>query len=199
MYLLNNQLKDLYVMRSFKVSLLFCLLFTAASLYGQTEVTSNSRVRWGLEQDVLPYLTGGYYGGVWVGKSHLRGRLLLARVQKPHLIIPDGFTNNWVSAYALVADHYHRDDLSGWWLSGGLVWWHNTIQSNLQIQTATYESYMLNGSLGYSWRFGKHFYFTPWAGMHIRVAGDNLVTVDSKSFKPAVLNPEASLKVGWVF
>ena len=39
------------------------------------------------------------------------------RVQKPHLIIPDGFTNNWVSAYALVADHYHRDDLSG----GGLV------------------------------------------------------------------------------
>lgn len=186
-------------MRSFKVSLLFCLLFTAASLYGQTEVTTNSRVRWGLEQDVLPYLTGGYYGGVWVGKSHLRGRLLLARVQKPHLIIPDGFTNNWVSAYALVADYYHRDDLSGWWLSGGLVSWHNTIQSNLQIQTATYESYMLNGSLGYSWRFGKHFYFTPWAGMHIRVGGDNLVTVDSKSFKPAILNPEASLKVGWVF
>jgi hypothetical protein len=186
-------------MKSFKISLLLFILVSASGeLQAQDAITSNS-IRWGIEQDVLPYLTGGYYAGGWVGKSHIRARVLMARVLKPSLVVPDGFTNNWVSAYALVGDYYHREDLSGWWISGGLVLWHNTIQTNLLAQTATYDSYMLNGSLGYSWRFGKHFYLTPWAGMHIRIGGENLVTVDGKSFKPAVLNPEASLKIGWVF
>lgn len=153
----------------------------------------------GVEQDVLPYITGGYFAGVWVGKGHLRGRALLARVHKPDLIIPDGFTNNWVTAYALVGDYFLKTNWQGWWISSGLVFWDSRIQSDERLDTAHYQNTLLNGSLGYNWKFFRHFYLSPWAGLHLRIGGDQQVTTGGKTFKPPLLNPEASLKLGWHF
>lgn len=172
-----------------------CLLFTLNGAWSQSANTWNI----GLEQDVLPYLTGGYYGGVWVGKGQLRARALVAHVHKPALIVPDGFTNNVVTAYALVADYFLKPDWAGWWLSGGVVLWDSSIQSDLKQGTAQYTNVLLNGSLGYSWKFYRHFYLSPWAGMHIRLGGVHTVTVDGASFQTPIFNPEASLKIGWYF
>ena len=153
----------------------------------------------GIEQDALPYLRGGYFAGVWAGKGHVRGRALLARVHKPDFVLPDGFTNNRTTAYAVLADYFLQQDWKGWWIGGGLVYWDNSIQTDRKIMTANYNNTLLNGSIGYNWKFYRHFYLSPWAGLSLRIGGAQKLTVDNQHFTPPLLNPEASLKLGWHF
>lgn len=180
-----------YIYRILIIGLIINLLYISAQ--------AQSTFTIGIEQDALPYLTGGYFGAVWAGKGHVRGRALLARVHKSDFITPDGFTNNRTTAYALLADYFLKEDWKGWWLGAGLVYWDNTIQSDRKLTTAPYHNILLNGSLGYNWKFYRHFYLSPWAGMSLRVGGASKVTVDNQSFIPPLLNPEASVKLGWHF
>lgn len=180
----------LRTMKQLLASILFCLV-------GMTGTAQSLRA--GLEQDALPWITGGYYAGGFVGTQHLRARILTAYVHKPSLIVPKGFTNNTVTAWAFVGDYFLKEDWSGFWLSGGLVRWNSTIQSDTRIETAKYSQFLLNGSIGYQWLLGQHFYVSPWAGMHILIHGPTRITADGKSFKAPLLNPEASLKFGWYF
>lgn len=46
----------------------FLLLLFAQNVHAQKTVSA------GVELDVLPYLTGGYFGAVWVGKGHVIGQ-----------------------------------------------------------------------------------------------------------------------------
>jgi hypothetical protein len=161
--------------------------------------SSTKKLSIGIEQDLLPYATSGYFGGIWVGKDHIRGRAIVAHVHKPNFIIKNGFSNNNVTAYALLADYFLKDNWDGWWAGAGIVCWKSSIQTSQQQSTADFKNILLNGSLGYNWKFYKNFYLSPWAGMHLRVAGDKEVKVDDKTFNPPLLNPEASLKVGFFF
>ena len=180
-----------------RVILFLCHLFvTVIPAAGQPKT---DRMTAGIELDVLPYATGGYFIGAWAGKKKIRVRALMASVNKPDFIVPEGFTNNKVKAYALLGDYFLKDNWRGWWLGGGLVYWDSSIQSDAQLSTVTYQNILLNGSLGYSWKFWGNFYVSPWAGMHLRVGGASSVTVDGKSFNTPLLNPEASIKIGWHF
>ncbi|MBS1505601.1 MAG: hypothetical protein JSS79_03040 [Bacteroidetes bacterium] len=162
-------------------------------------MAQSPRLSIGLEQDFLPYATGGYYAAAWVGKSQVRARALVAHVHKPSFIVPSGFTNNVVTAYALLGDYFLKSDFSGWSIGGGLVLWNSSIQSNLQQSTVSYNNTLLNGSLSYTWKFHKNFYLSPWAGLHLKIAGADHVTVDGSSFATPLFTPEASVKVGWYF
>jgi hypothetical protein len=153
----------------------------------------------GFEQDALPYIFNGYFANVWVGKGHVRSRVLMVSVRKPDFLLSDGFTNNRVHAYAITADYFLKEDWKGWWISTGGVLWKNSLQTDLKQQTARFNTYLLNGSLGYSWKFYKNFYVSPWTGLHLRVGCDKSVSIDGKNYKPPFLNPEASIKVGWHF
>jgi hypothetical protein len=153
----------------------------------------------GLEQDFLPYATGGYYAAAWVGKSHVRVRGLVAHVNKPSFIVPDGFTNNIVTAYAVVGDYFLKNDFEGWYISACLVRWNSSIQSNQRLTTTTYDNTLLNGSIGYNWKCYKNFYVSPWAGLHLRVGGAEKVSADGVSFLTPLFTPEASVKIGWYF
>lgn len=185
--LYTSKLKSLFI---------FCIAFIGVF---NMHLARCQDVAIGLEQDALPYVTGGYYLGAWAGKSHIRGRVLVAHLNKPDFIVPSGFTNNVVTAYALVGDYFLKSAWSGWWLSAGIVYWDSSIQSKLRINTASYQNVLVNGSLGYNWSFAKNFYLAPWAGLHVRVGGASSVSVDGVSFTTPVLNPEASLKLGWYF
>jgi hypothetical protein len=179
----------------FRPLLLLCILIPEVIF---SQKTSNKKINFGLEQDFLPYVTGGYFAGAWVGKDHLRARTILARVHKPNFITKKGFTNNSVTAYAITADYFLKKNWEGWWIASGLVYWKSSIQADSKRSTAHYNNTLINGSLGYNWKFGKRFYLSPWAGMHLRVAGEKHVLVDGKIFIPPLLNPEASLKIGLV-
>lgn len=177
----------------------FLVLITALFPFiGFSQNTTSSKLHFGIEQDLLPYATGGYFAGFWAGKKHVRVRTILARVHKPDLIVTKGFTNNKVTAYALVGDYFLKEDWKGWWAGSGLVYWNSSIQSEEKLSTISYKNVLLNGSLGYNWKFYKQFYLSPWAGLHLRVGGAKRVDVDGRTFAPALLNPEASVKVGVV-
>lgn len=190
---------DLYgqTLHAMRRSLLCLALATLLSLGASAQETRSPKLSFGLEQDFLPYATGGYYAGAWVGKGHLRLRALTARVHKPDLIVKKGFTNNNVTAFALVGDYFLKEDWQGWWISTGLVRWNSSIQSEARLSTVHYKNTLLNGSIGYNIPLPKNFYLSPWAGVHLRISGDQHFPVDGKEFTSPLLNPEASLKVGW--
>lgn len=172
----------------------------AALLFHFTALSQNdsaSKVTIGIEQDFLPYATGGYFAGAWVGKGHLRTRLLTAYVHKPDFIITKGFTNNRVNAYAIVTDYFLRKGWIGWYAGTGLVYWKSTIQTDQKLATAHYENYLINGTLGYNYALSKHWYLSPWGGLHLKIGGANHVNIDGKIYNPPLLNPEASVKIGW--
>jgi len=175
---------------------LICL--ASCSLTAQ-EPVQTQRFTAGLELDFLPYVTGGYFGAAWAGMGHWRGRLIIAKATKPDFLLPDGYSHNTIRAYALLADYFPRLHFSGWWLAGGLVYWDAAIQNDAQQQAGSYGSYLVSGGLGYNWKFYRNFYLCPWAGLHVRVAGDDRVAFQAASFTPPRFNPEASLKIGWHF
>lgn len=160
---------------------------------------SSNNVSFGLEQDFLPYITGGYYANVWGGKNHLRARALMARVRKPDFMIPEAFTNNKVTAYAFVVDYFPRLEWKGPWIGGGLVRWNSTIQSNDRNFESSFDNWLLNGSVGYNWKLGGHFYLGGWAGWHVLIGGPTSVAVGPELYNAPRFNPEASVKVGWYF
>jgi hypothetical protein len=180
-------------------SALFTLCVLLFAELASAQKPDSAKLAWGLELDFLPYATGGYFAGAWVGKGHVRVRALTARVHKLEVVVKKGFTHNRVTAYALVADYFLKKDWRGWWVGTGLVYRSSSIQSDARRSTVPYENYLLNGSLGYHIPLSKHFYLSPWAGMHLRLAGDKHFRVDDKEFTIPLLNPEASLKLGWRF
>lgn len=62
-----------------------------------------------------------------------------------------------------------------------------------------YITWLLNGSVGYSFKLAEHFYVSSWGGLHFKLAGDKHVLVDGKTFTPPLVNPEASVKFGAYF
>lgn len=180
-----------------KYCLLLIRLFACMRMQAQTQ--QKDKVQFGVEVDALPYATGGYFGGAWLGKGFWRVRGLTAFVKKPDWSTPGNFSNHQVHAYALLADRFLKKDWKGWWIGAGVVYWHSTIQTDAKIQTATFNNVLLNGSIGYNFTLYRHLYLSPWGSLSLRVAGDKHVPVDDRSFTLPVINPEASLKLGYYF
>jgi len=151
----------------------------------------------GAEQDVLPYLTGGYFANVWAGKGHIRTRAILARARKPDIVVPGPFTNNWITAYALVGDYFLKEGWQGLWIGAGLVKWDNSIESVNNGVSTKFEHWLINGSMGYNLKLPLNFYVGAWGGLHLRASKPSKVEVGTETYHPPLLNPEGSIKVGW--
>ncbi|MEZ4808972.1 MAG: hypothetical protein R2819_01315 [Allomuricauda sp.] len=176
------------------------LLFLIASTlsFGQT-ATQPTETKVGVELDVLPYLTGGYYGSVWAYNNHFRYRAVITHVTTPEFMVKDGFTNNEIQGYALIADYFFSPKFEKWWIGSGIEYWDAQIQSDQKLSTSDYDVFMLTFGSGYVWNIGKNFYVNPWAALHFRLEGDNKVMVDGNEFNTPAFIPECSLKVGWYF
>jgi hypothetical protein len=177
----------------------FLLLLLILCFNSNSQEISPKKVQLGIELDVLPFATGGYFGAVWIGKDHWRLRTLTAFVKKPDWSTKKGFSNHQIEAYAFVVDRFLEKNWKGWWAGTGLVYWHSNIQSSAKIQTASFDNLLLNGSLGYNVTLFRHCYLSPWASLNLRVAGNTNVPVDNKSYSLPLINPEASLKFGYSF
>ena len=181
-----------------KLSILLILL-SSVNLNAQVLPDSSRTFRaMGTEADVLPYMTGGYYGSVWYATGHLRYRAVVTRVTTPDFMLKDQFTDNRMMVYTLLADYFFRPYARGWWLGGGFEYWDAEIRTELKRETAGYQSYIATLGGGYVWRFWKGFYLNPWGAVHYRIGGDQEVAVDRQMFRPARFVPEGSLKLGWM-
>lgn len=164
----------------------------------KNDQTSN-KLNFGLELDVLPYATGGYFGAGWIGKNKWRTRALLADVNKPEFTTKDGFTNHHVKAYVVLLDRFLKDNWKGWWIGAGPVYWKSNIQSDNSNVTKNFDNFLLNGSLGYNFTVYKNIYISPWAGLSLKVSGNDEFILDNKEYNLPLLNPEASVKFGIYF
>jgi hypothetical protein len=160
---------------------------------------SNPPISFGVELDVLPYATGGYFGALWLGKNHLRFRALTAKVFKPDWSTKEGFKNHEIQAYALVIDYFPALNWRKWWIGAGPVIWKSKIQADGSSVNTSFSNFLLNGSIGYHLGLGRHFYLSPWAGLSLKIAGDKDVSVQNKIYNLPLLNPEMSLKFGFHF
>ncbi|WP_147415865.1 hypothetical protein [Ulvibacterium marinum] len=181
-----------------RLTLLF-FLSVLCMTYGQFNNQQVKETTVGFELDALPYLTGGYYGSVWVGHNHFRYRVVVANLEMPDFFVEDGFTNNELQAYAVIVDYFFKPELKGWWVGTGLEYWDSKIQTDAELETADYNNTVFTLGGGYVWKFHKNFYLNPWAAAHLRVAGDKDVPVDSSIFETPLFTPEISLKLGWHF
>ncbi|MFN8336361.1 MAG: hypothetical protein U0U09_14630 [Cyclobacteriaceae bacterium] len=178
-------------MKSTLVSLFLLLMVISA------QSQQNRKINIGIEIDALPYITGGYYGSLWIGHEHLRYRAIITEITTPEFFVEDGFTNNKINAYTAIVDYFFKPDFRKWWVGVGLEYWKGSIQTDARTSTSKYENVITTAGTGYVWKFYKKFYLNPWAALHVRVAGDNKVMVDSQEFNPPVITPEVSLKIGW--
>ena len=175
------------------------LVVTFLGLLASAQNNPSKKLEGGLELDVLPYTTGGYFGAAWMGKGLWRARSLTAFVKKPDWSTKSGFSNHQITAYALVVDRFLQKDWKGWWIGAGLVYWNSSIQADTKINTVTFKNLLANGSLGYHISLNKHVYCAPWASLNFKLAGDKNIVVDSKTYNLPFINPEASFKFGYIF
>ena len=180
-----------------KIILVLLVLIPGISFAQTKDTTCNVAV--GFELDALPYITGGYYGSAWVGYKHMRYRAIVTKINTPEFVLQDGFTNNKIQAYTVIADYFFKPNFEKFWVGAGIEYWDGNIQSDAKLSTEKYKNWIFTVGGGYVWKFYKNFYVNPWAAAHIRIAGDTKVTVDGKEFKPALFTPEFSVKIGWCF
>ncbi len=174
---------------------LLCLLATLTAHAQQKDPVVSA----GVEADVLPYITGGYYGSIWVAHSHFRYRAILTRVSTPDFLLENGFGDNRMTVYAVIADYFFKPAVDRWWVGTGFEYWDARIGSDLNRSTAAYHQYVFTAGGGYVWKFAGNFYLNPWAAVHLRMAGEKRVPVGDATFEPAFFTPEGSLKIGWYF
>jgi hypothetical protein len=163
------------------------------------ERTTPNRTTVGFELDALPYITGGYYFSVWVGHNHMRYRSVVTKATTPEFLLKEGFTNNDIHAYTLIADYFFKTGFKGWWIGSGFEYWKGQIQADTKLSNAKYSNAVFTVGGGYVWKFYKNFYLNPWTGCHLRIAGDTEVMVDGEKFVPPFFTPELSIKIGWHF
>lgn len=191
----NNYLSQIEKM--IRVIVILFTLLTARATLAQEPVAKTTTV--GFEVDALPYITGGYYASFWVGHKHMRYRAIITQVTAPDFVVPDGFTNNEIQAYTVIVDYFFKEGFEKWWVGSGFEYWDGKIQTDDKLATATYSNTIFTVGGGYVWKFYKNFYLNPWVAVHFRIDGDKEVAVDGEVFTPALLTPEASLKIGWHF
>jgi len=181
-------------MKEFMVA---ALLFICYKTEAQSQSEPNTKV--GFEVDLLPYFTGGYYGSVWIGHNHVRYRAIVTRLTTPEFYVENGFTNNRIQAYTLIADYFLKPNFEKWWVGSGFEYWKESIQTDAKTSTAYFNNTIFTLGGGYALKFFKNFYLNPWAAFHLRIAGASEVWVSSEEYRVPELTPEISLKIGWHF
>lgn len=183
------------------ICLLLGLFLTFQGAFGQSSgpAKSSTPITVGAELDMFPYLTGGYYGSLWVGSNHVRARGVITRATLPGFVTEDGFEDNQIDVYAAIVDYFIHPDFQGLWIGGGIEYWNGNISLVDSPADAGYDNFIATLGVGYVWKFWKNLYLNPWAAVHVRVAGDDEVIVSNEQFNPRAVLPEASLKLGWHF
>ncbi|MBI5179500.1 MAG: hypothetical protein HZA04_09625 [Nitrospinae bacterium] len=182
-----------------RTAILLLLLFITSPANAEVKEEKASAQTAGIELDVFPYATGGYYGSAWYGEDRLRIRGIIAQVNTPSFLLEKGFKDNRITAYAAVLDYFVDEGFKGWWFGGGAEYWDSSIAHDEERPTARYSNVVATAGCGYVWELSRNLYLNPWVAGHLMVGGERTVTVGTRSYDPPRFVPELSIKVGWKF
>ncbi len=159
----------------------------------------NYKFTYGIEVDALPYITGGYYGSFWVGNDNLRFRAIITKIKTPEFVIAEGFENLKTTSYTVIADYFpfsNPGDFSGLWVAGGYEFWTNDVTNKTDKSSGKYNNSVLTIGGGYIINLSKSFYINPWIAGHLSVSGTSDLPIGNRTYSPAVILPEISVKFG---
>ncbi len=183
-----------------KKLIIILLLMTSTALSQTDNIGSTGKT--GFEFDALPYLSGGNYFSAWRGSDNIRLRGVFANVKSPSIIIPDGYEDHKIEAYALLLDYFpfsEKEEFEKWWFGAGLEYWKNSIRNSSDKTADKYNNVVFTSGFGYIWKFRGNFYLNPWAAGHLSLSGNGERQIGNRNFKPKRFLYEASLKIGFCF
>jgi hypothetical protein len=178
----------------FAISL--CLTITLAACAAGNE--PGNTVSFGLEVDMLPYLSGGHYISGVVGFDHFNVRLITTKTTIPDFVTPDGFDDWKLDVTAIILDYFPDENRVGLWLGGGLEYWDGKIRAKDTGAAGTFSQRILTFGCGYVYNISEHWYLNPWAAIHYNLSDDKVDIGSSKLNLPDIMY-EASVKLGYRF
>ena len=156
----------------------------------------------GFEADLLPFLTGGYYGSVWYGAQPWRFRAVVTEVNIPSAATQPQFKNQRLDVTALIVDRFigrQAAALYGPWIGAGFEAWHTRIEAKDSGKSATFENTSFTVGAGHVLYLTGAWYLNPWFAVHDLIGGDSSVKVGAHTYHPPQVTGELSLKIGWHF
>lgn len=171
------------------------IILFSVILFAQNDSKS---VKFGSETDLVPFITGGYYGSFWVSYENFRLRTILADVNMPAFMTPNGFDEHEVKANAVTLDYFFKKDLTGFWIAGGIEFWKNRVRNELNFVSEKFNSTILTFGAGYVIDVWENIYINPWGAIHYSLSKNEKI-IGGELFKEKELLPEFSLKIGYRF
>jgi len=155
------------------------------------------RLDFGLEIDVLPYITGGYYFSSWVGSENFRLRGVLSKLSMPEFVLPNNFSAWEMEVLAVILDYFpaKTGKYQGPWIGVGYEYWESEIEIKKSKRSGELSHNIFTFGGGYIYKFSEHFYLNLWGAGHYVLSGKELV-VDGESYKIPSFQGEISLKFG---
>lgn len=182
--------------------LLFLLTFsTVSGQYNPDEDdrSSYNKIYFGLEQDVLPYVLSGFIITGWAGIKKTRLRLSYAHANSPKFFRKKNIDFEQTRATGLNVEFFFKPEFEGFWVGPGLGYWWNTVKNEETGQVRDFTSAVVSVGGGYNWFIWKGLYISPWLAAHFRLSGNKGFEMGGELYKPMLITPEISLKIGWCF
>jgi hypothetical protein len=92
-------------MKTFLITFLMVCVFQHNCAQDSSKHIDN-KVTIGIEQDVLPYVLGGYFVSGWTGRDKMRCRFSHARANTPKFIHGDDIKAEAVNAFGISLEYF---------------------------------------------------------------------------------------------
>jgi len=177
----------------------FLLLITSYQLKAQQELPNAYHpICFGIEQDILPYFLKGFTLSGWAGMQHTRLRYNYAQANTPSFWKRDGILKERITASTLSVDFFLKDNFKGFWAGSAFGYWQTAIETK-QGDKIAFPGIVFSVGAGYNWYFFKGFYLSPYFAGHLRISGTRNIELGTLQYRPSLMFPELSLKLGCRF
>lgn len=177
----------------------FLLLLVGYQLKAQEELPNAYHpIRFGIEQDILPYFLKGFTLSGWAGMQRTRLRYNYAQANTPPFWKRDGIAKERISASTLSVDFFLKDNFKGFWASPAFGYWQTAIETK-QGDKIAFPGIVFSVGAGYNLYIFKSLYLSPYLAGHLRISGTKNIELGTTQYRPNLMFPEISLKLGWMF
>ena len=173
-------------------------LFFSLQLRSQELSSAYYHVHAGIEQDILPYFLKGFNISAWAGMKNTRLRFNYAQANTPKFWMADGIVKERIAATQVAVDFFLKKDFKGFWFGPGLGHWQTSLMTEQQ-EKRNFPGIVFSAGSGYNWNFYKGFYLSPYIAGHMRISGTKNIEMGTLYYRPSLMFPEISLKLGWKF
>jgi len=178
--------------------LLFFFSLIISSIRAQDVDNAYSTLYWGIEQDPQPYFFRGWMASAWLGLKRTRIKGTFAAANTPSFFRRPGINYERTNASHLSIDFFFKDQFKGFWIGPSFGYWQNRIRNEDQYQR-DFWSVVFSTGMGYNFYIYKGLYINPFIAAHWRISGTRDISLGALEYRPRLLTPELSLKIGWRF